>query len=138
MRDTALDGPPRVRPRSRSTGGTAVRTPVYARRVQPRGTRETAPPDVDEFRIVRMLGRGGMGAVYLAHDTILDRAVALKLVRVGTSEESRLRFLIEARALARLDHPNVIAIFRAGTTRAGHPYLVQELVRGNSLDQLAL
>jgi serine/threonine protein kinase/formylglycine-generating enzyme required for sulfatase activity len=85
-----------------------------------------------------MLGRGGMGAVYLAHDTILDRAVALKLLRVSTTEDSRLRFLTEARALARLDHPNVIAIFRAGTTGGGEPYLVQELVRGASLDRLGL
>ncbi len=98
----------------------------------------TIPADIEEFRIVRMLGRGGMGAVYLAHDTILDRAVALKLVRIGTTEENRLRFLTEARALARLDHPNVIAIFRAGTTGGGEPYLVQELVRGTSLDRLRL
>jgi serine/threonine protein kinase/formylglycine-generating enzyme required for sulfatase activity len=112
---------------------------VYARGVHPRGTLDTAgPPDIDEFRIVRMLGRGGMGAVYLAHDTVLDRAVALKLVRVGTSEESRLRFLTEARAIARLDHPNIIGIFRAGTTVTGEPYLVQELVRGQSIDRMAL
>src|SRR5215467_12563074 len=112
---------------------------VYAGPVHPPGTHETtAVADIEEFRIVRMLGRGGMGAVYLAHDTILDRAVALKLVRIGTTEDSRLRFLTEARALARLDHPNVIAIFRAGTTGGGEPYLVQELVRGTSLDRLSL
>src|SRR3982751_6025140 len=91
--------------------------PVYAWGVNPQGTLDAAnPADIDEFRIVRMLGRGGMGAVYPAHDTILDRAVALKLLRVGTSEESRPRFLTEARAIARLDHPNIIGIFRAGTT----------------------
>jgi eukaryotic-like serine/threonine-protein kinase len=98
-----------------------------------------APPlDLDEFRLVRVLGHGGMGAVYLGYDTVLEREVAIKLLRDRADDDARIRFLTEARAIARLDHPNVIAIFRAGTTRAGHPYLVQELVRGQSLDQLAL
>ena len=94
--------------------------------------------DLDEFRLVRVLGSGGMGAVYLGYDTVLERDVAIKLLRDRADDDARLRFLTEARAIARLDHPNVIAIFRAGTTRGGHPYLVQELVRGRSLDQLAL
>jgi serine/threonine protein kinase/formylglycine-generating enzyme required for sulfatase activity len=94
--------------------------------------------DLDEFRLVRMLGHGGMGAVYLGYDTVLERDVAIKLLRNRADDEARLRFLTEARAIARLDHPNVIAIFRASTTRAGHPYLVQELVRGESLDRIAL
>ncbi len=95
------------------------------------------PPtgDIDEFRLLRLLGRGGMGAVYLAHDTVLDRAVALKLMRVGASEEHRLRFLTEARALARVHHPNVVSIYRAGLSSRGEPYLVQELVSGTSLDR---
>jgi eukaryotic-like serine/threonine-protein kinase len=96
----------------------------------------TAVSDVEEFRLIRLLGRGGMGAVYLAHDSILDRQVALKLVRVGTTAEHRMRFLTEARAIARLSHPNVVTIFRAGTTVAGVPFLVQELIHGQSLDQL--
>ena len=54
--------------------------------------------DIEEFRLVRLLGRGGMGTVYLAHDTILDRPVALKVV-TGVSADSRLRFLTEARAI---------------------------------------
>jgi len=103
----------------------------------------TAPPpavtlDLDEFRLVRMLGHGGMGSVYLGYDTVLERDVAIKLLRDRADDDARQRFLTEARAIARLDHPNVIAIFRASTTRAGHPYLVQELVRGKSLDQLEL
>jgi serine/threonine protein kinase/formylglycine-generating enzyme required for sulfatase activity len=95
----------------------------------------TAPTDIEEFRLVRMLGRGGMGTVYLAHDSILDRPVALKIVS-GVSEDTRLRFLIEARAIARLHHPNVVAIYRAGTTTDGEPYLIQELIRGQPLDRL--
>jgi serine/threonine protein kinase/formylglycine-generating enzyme required for sulfatase activity len=96
----------------------------------------TALTDIEEFRLVRMLGRGGMGTVYLAHDSILDRPVALKIV-TGVSQDSRLRFLTEARAIARLHHPNVVAIHRAGTTADGEPYLIQELIRGQSLDRLA-
>ncbi|HRC55525.1 MAG TPA: serine/threonine-protein kinase, partial [Kofleriaceae bacterium] len=102
------------------------------------GTLPARPTDIDEFRLIRILGSGGMGAVYLAHDTILDRSVALKLMRVGASEEHRLRFLTEARALARLDHPNVVSIFRAGVAAGGEPYLVQELVAGSSVDRSAL
>lgn len=96
-----------------------------------------APTDIEEFRLVRTLGRGGMGTVYLAHDSILDRPVALKIM-TGVSEDSRLRFLTEARAIARLHHPNVVAIHRAGTTASGEPYLVQELIRGQPLDRVPL
>lgn len=95
--------------------------------------------DLDEFRLIRMLGQGGMGAVYLGYDTVLEREVAIKVLRERTNDEAaRQRFLIEARAIARLDHPNVIAIYRAATTRDGHPYLVEELVRGTSLDRAEL
>src|SRR5215468_9989128 len=76
-----------------------------------------------------------MGVVYLAHDTILDRDVALKVVRVGLSEPSRQRLLTEARAIARLDHPNVVTIHRAGTTSNGEPYLIAELIDGEPLDR---
>lgn len=94
--------------------------------------------DLEEFRLVRPLGRGGMGEVYLGHDTILDRAVAIKLIGSRQPDAaSRERFLIEARAIARLSHPNVITIFRVGTTADGRPFLVQELIRGKSLDRLA-
>lgn len=93
--------------------------------------------DLDEFRLIRPLGSGGMGKVYLAHDTLLDRQVAIKVI--GTSDAdagSRDRFLTEARAVARLSHPNVISIYRVGTTRDGQPYLVQELLGGKSLDRV--
>jgi eukaryotic-like serine/threonine-protein kinase len=93
--------------------------------------------DLDEFRLIRPLGRGGMGMVYLAHDTVLDRSVAIKLIgRSDPNAASRDRFLTEARAAARLSHPNVVSIYRVGTTRDGQPYLVQELVDGVSLDRV--
>jgi serine/threonine protein kinase/formylglycine-generating enzyme required for sulfatase activity len=92
--------------------------------------------DLEEFRLVRPLGRGGMGEVYLGHDTVLDRAVAIKVIGAAPDAARRERFLTEARAIARLSHPNVVAIYRVGTTRAGRPFLVQELIRGISLDRL--
>ncbi len=96
------------------------------------------PPEaLDEYRIVRPLGQGAMGYVYLAQDTLLDRPVAVKLIAQRCPDEaSRRRFLAEARALARLSHPNVIAVHRAGEVD-GHPYLVTELVRGKTLSELA-
>ena len=93
--------------------------------------------DLDEFRLIRPLGSGGMGKVYLAHDTVLDRQVAIKVIGATHPDvSSRDRFLTEARAVARLSHPNVISIYRVGTTSDGQPYLVQELIAGTSLDRI--
>ena len=91
---------------------------------------------VEEYRLVRRLGQGGMGCVYLAHDTLLDRPVALKfLTGLSRIPAARQRFLIEARAIARLQHPNVVSLYRIGEI-SGHPFLVSEYVRGQSLDRL--
>src|SRR3954471_7666916 len=95
-----------------------------------------SPPDqFDEFRLVRSLGGGAMGQVYLAHDTLLDRPVAVKFMYAAADPAARARVIEEARAIARLQHPNVVAIYRAAEV-AGHPYLVSEYVRGRPLDQL--
>ena len=96
------------------------------------------PPAFDEYRIVQLLGRGAMGQVYLAEDTLLDRLVAVKFIaaRVPRDDHRRRRFRIEARAIARLHHPNVVAVHRIGEVD-GQPYLVSEYVRGQRLDQLA-
>src|SRR5215468_10208084 len=94
------------------------------------------PPDqFDEFRLVRSLGIGAMGQVYLAHDTLLDRPVAVKFVRGAADPAARARALDEARAIARLQHPNVVAIYRVAEV-AGHPYLVSEYVQGRALHEL--
>ncbi|HEU4732591.1 MAG TPA: serine/threonine-protein kinase, partial [Kofleriaceae bacterium] len=95
----------------------------------------TPPDEFDEFRIVRLLGAGAMGDVYLAHDLLLDRPVAVKFVRGPGSPEARARILEEARAIARLQHPNVVAVHRVADL-AGHPYLVSEYVRGRTLFEL--
>jgi eukaryotic-like serine/threonine-protein kinase len=92
---------------------------------------------LEEFRLVRPLGHGGMGVVYLGYDTVLRRAVAIKLIGPrNSSAANRERFLIEARAIAQLSHPNIVTIYRVGTTRDGRPFLVQELIRGKSLDRV--
>jgi len=94
------------------------------------------PAELDGFRVVRQLGRGGMGTVYLGHDDVLERPVALKFLATADPKMSaRDRFLLEARAIARLQHPNVVGIYRIGEV-LGRPYLVYELVAGRSLDQL--
>lgn len=93
------------------------------------------PSEVAEYRIVRLLGRGAMGQVYLAQDTLLDRLVAIKFIASEPSPALRERFLVEARAIARLHHPSVVSIYRVGE-HAGRPYLVSEFVRGQSLSEL--
>ncbi|MCG8423387.1 MAG: SUMF1/EgtB/PvdO family nonheme iron enzyme [Proteobacteria bacterium] len=102
------------------------------------GQQSTAATDMDEYRLVRLLGRGAMGQVFLGHDTVLDRPVAIKLLHVAdASGQARRRFLVEARAIARLSHPNVVTIYRVGDNR-GQPYLVSEYVPGRSLDTVTV
>jgi serine/threonine protein kinase/formylglycine-generating enzyme required for sulfatase activity len=96
-----------------------------------------APTEFDGYRLVRLLGRGGMGEVFLAEDTVLDRPVAIKFITGVWTPDARERFLREGRAIARLQHPNVVAVYRLGETR-GRPYLVSEFVRGQPLDALPL
>src|SRR6476659_11278196 len=94
------------------------------------------PPDeFEEYRLVRLLGRGAMGEVYLARDSLLDRAVAVKFVRAAKDPVARARFFDEARAIARLQHPNVVAIHRVAEV-SGHPFLVSEYVHGKALHEL--
>ena len=73
------------------------------------------PAQIGEFRILRPIGHGHMGQVYEAHDTELERRVAIKLLRTGSSDAlSRERLRIEARAIARLNDPGVVAVYRVG------------------------
>ena len=94
------------------------------------------PQEFDEYRLVRLLGKGTMGQVYLAHDRVLDRPVAIKFVTTLESD-ARERFMVEARAAARIQHPNVMAMYRVGELD-GRPYLITEYVRGQSLSELGL
>jgi serine/threonine-protein kinase len=89
----------------------------------------------DKYRIERLLGRGGMGSVYAAHDLVLDRAVAIKVIRpeLVPDPSARERFINEARTLARLTHPSIVTVFGCGSMADGAPYLVMELVQGIDL-----
>jgi formylglycine-generating enzyme required for sulfatase activity len=95
------------------------------------------PPTVDEYRIIRMLGSGAMGRVYLAEDTLLDRLVAIKVIVAPESGSARDRLFSEARAAARITHENVAAIYRVAELE-NRPLLVSEYVRGRTLAELEL
>ncbi len=101
----------------------------------PAGDGGLRPGDsLGRFEIVRELGRGGFGVVYEARDRDLGRTVALKVVRTGDRTALREeRLLREAEAAARLSHPNIVTIHDAGRCPQG-PYLVLELLRGQTLD----
>jgi len=95
---------------------------------------------IGRYRIEALLGTGAMGEVYRAHDPAIDRLVAIKVVRpelVAGSGGAQLleRFRREARAAGRRFHPNIVAIWDFGDDN-GTPFLVMELVEGQSLDQL--
>src|SRR5262245_59992827 len=100
----------------------------------PRGT-EAAPDELvgGRYRLERSLGNGGMGEVFVATDTTLGRRVALKRLSptLTDDEASRSRFFREARALARINSPNVVAVFDAAGD--GDPFLVMELIEGTTL-----
>ncbi len=111
----------------------------------PGGTRVIRPPlPVDEvaklfpqLEILECLGRGGMGAVYKARQPRLDRLVALKILSPEKQGEPQFaeRFEREARALARLNHPNIVTVYDFGEAQ-GHFYLLMEFVDGLTLRQL--
>jgi len=88
---------------------------------------------IARYRIVARLGAGGMGVVYRAHDAQLDREVALKLLRVGEDgTEGRSRMLREAKAAAKIRHPNVVTVYDAGEV-FGRVFIAMELIDGVTL-----
>gem|GEM_PF-1280226 len=97
----------------------------------------SVPPKIGKYAIKRVLGRGSMGVVYLAKDPTIDRAVALKTIVLpqGIEEEKireyRARFLREARAAGRLNHPSIVTIYEADDgSRKGIPFIAMEYVEG--------
>ena len=95
-----------------------------------------AEPLAGHYRILDQLGAGGMGEVYLAHDTKLDRRVAIKFLKEDATSggHSDRRLLREARAAAMLDHPNICAIYEIGED-AGRPFIVMQFIEGETLDR---
>lgn len=88
---------------------------------------------VGRYRLLEVIGRGAFGVVFLAHDPDLDRKVAVKLVRLGErAPELARRAILEAKAMARLSHPNVVTVHDVGTFEGG-VYLAMELVEGTTL-----
>jgi serine/threonine-protein kinase len=88
-----------------------------------------------EYKILSLLGEGGMGEVYLAEDTKLGRQVALKLVKPGLGRANLIRhFRQEERILAGLTHPNIARLYGGAATPDGVPYFVMEYVEGERLD----
>jgi serine/threonine protein kinase len=92
-------------------------------------------PDVGErYEITRRLGRGGMGIVYAAHDRVLRREVAIKVLNEVGAEAAVERLLAEAQILARLEHPGIVPVHDAGALADGRVFYVMKLVRGDRLD----
>ncbi len=96
------------------------------------------PERIGRYRVEKILGQGGFGLVYLAHDDQLQRHVALKLLRAdrGDDRKLRMRFLAEARSASALNHPNVCVIYEVGETDDQQPYLAMEFVEGLTLQDL--
>jgi len=93
------------------------------------------PSEIGQFHLERRLGRGATADVWLARDTVLGRVVALKIASTPASGETRTRFRVEARAVAKMQHPNLVAIHHVGEV-GERPFLVTEYLSGKSLDEL--
>ncbi|CAN5307926.1 hypothetical protein BH11PSE10_BH11PSE10_06650 [soil metagenome] len=94
------------------------------------------PPELGRFRLLKSLGEGAQATVWLAHDPRLDREVAVKVLRPGADPLAVDEWLHEARAVSRLNHPNIVPVFEADIHAGGrlsHPYMVFEYVSGGTL-----
>lgn len=87
------------------------------------------------YRLVELVGAGGMATIFRGEDLLLERTVAVKFLREPFASDPafRERFLGEARAAARLDHPNIVRIYDVGEDEGKHPYIVMEIVEGEDL-----
>jgi serine/threonine-protein kinase len=95
----------------------------------------TSPTRIGRYRILGQLGQGAMGTVYRARDESLERDVALKVMSLGQADaDARARFLREAKAAARLQHPNIVTIYELGE-HEGSPFMALEVLEGIDLQQ---
>jgi tetratricopeptide (TPR) repeat protein len=102
----------------------------------PEDSSKGSAPEIRGYRMLRLLGEGGMGRVWLAQDELLGRTVAVKVVseKFLDRPEARARFLREARSMATVEHPNVVRVYSFAETEAG-AYLVMEYVEGETLSE---
>jgi tetratricopeptide (TPR) repeat protein len=127
-------------PTLRADAGPARASGDSAFDTEPSGDAWSSPPStvqpaaqLGRFRVLRELGRGGMGLTYLAYDEELDRKVAVKLVRPEVSDaEAHARLRREAQALARLTHPNIVHVYEVGNHQ-GQLFIAMELVPGQTM-----
>src|SRR5262249_9719073 len=122
-------------------GGVFLQSPLvrqqYAPTLDPTGAAALAAR-VGRYRLVRLLGEGGMGMVYEAEQDHPRRPVALKVIRPGLFSSALLkRFGQEADILGRLSHPGIAQIYEAGVAEGGQPFFALELIRGLPLDEYA-
>ncbi|MEM8996590.1 MAG: protein kinase, partial [Acidobacteriota bacterium] len=117
---------------------TEVATPSAVARSQPPVSTVESDRQIGPYRLVELLGMGGMGTVHLAErsDSEFERRVAIKVIRFGFDvPEVRRRFLSERQILASFDHPNIAKMHEGGTTAEGLPYLVMEYVEGLPIER---
>lgn len=119
-------------------GDTDVTQVDGARETVIQGDQPTAAPRLPDMKIVRELGRGGMGVVYEGRQVYVDRRVAVKVLLNNFTQGSSQyadRFQREAKILARLQHPHIVACYQAGVCDEGGCYLVMEFIEGSNLEE---
>ena len=106
---------------------------------KPGGEPWETPEQIGSFKILKVLGEGGMGTVYLAEQQEpVRRRVALKVIKLGMDSKQVLRrFELERQALAMMEHSNIAKVFEAGTTERGQPYFAMEYVKGRPITKYA-
>src|SRR5712692_1572193 len=95
------------------------------------------PDKIGKYEVIERIGRGGMGMIFKAHDPVLDRPVALKVIssEIEVTDELRARFFREAQACAKLSHPNIVTVYDMGEDD-GRLFIVMELLEGQELRRL--
>ena len=93
------------------------------------------PNAIGRFEVVDRIGQGGMGELLLAWDPLLERQIAIKLLKEAGNEDLRARFTREARAVARLRHRHIVAVFDVGE-HEGQPFIAMEYIQGHTLAEV--
>jgi class 3 adenylate cyclase/tRNA A-37 threonylcarbamoyl transferase component Bud32 len=126
---------PPPRPQEETPAPVVESPPPAAQPKEEEHAAAAAPPRADRYTRKRTIGGGGMAQVYLAHDEVLDRDVALKVLRQQYADDERLveRFRREAKNAASLSHPNIVAVHDRGETEDGAYYIVMEYMAGGTL-----